>query len=191
MDSGYVCVVSGLPRSGTSLAMALLQAGGMLVFSDGIRQADLDNPNGYFEYSGTRSLQSDNAWIHHSVGKAVKVISPLLSFLPSDLHYRIVFMRRNVREISLSQEQMLRRRGLTVGKDPGQIEEIMRAHIAQVKTWLTEQKNMSVCYMDYEWVVENSVAASSQLVQFAQLQGDPIEMAEVVDKSLYRQKVTG
>ena len=191
MDSGYVCVVSGLPRSGTSLAMALLQAGGMLVFSDETRQADLDNPNGYFEYSGTRSLQSDNAWIHHSVGKAVKVISPLLSFLPSDLHYRIVFMRRNVREISLSQEQMLRRRGLTVGKDPGQIEEIMRAHIAQVKTWLSEQKNMSVCYMDYEWVVGNSVAASSQLVQFAQLQGDPIEMAEVVDKSLYRQKVTG
>ena len=67
----------------------------------------------------------------------------------------------------------------------------MRAHIAQVKTWLSEQKNMSVCYMDYEWVVGNSVAASSQLVQFAQLQGDPIEMAEVVDKSLYRQKVTG
>ena len=67
----------------------------------------------------------------------------------------------------------------------------MRAHIAQVKAWLSEQKNMSVCYMDYEWVVGNSVAASSRLVQFAQLQGDPIEMAEVVDKSLYRQKVTG
>ena len=191
MASGCVCVVSGLPRSGTSLAMALLQAGGMPVFSDEIRQADLDNPNGYFEYTGTGSLKSDNAWVHDSIGKAVKVVSPLLRFLPSDLHYRIVFMRRNVREISLSQEQMLRRRGHKVGKDPGQIEEIMRAHIAQVENWLSKQKNMSVCYMDYGWVVGNSVAASSQLAQFAQLQGDPVEMAEVVDKSLHRQKIIG
>ena len=85
---------------------------------------------------------------------------------------------------------MLRRRGRPVGKNSGQIEEIMRAHIDQVETWLSEQKNMSVCYMDYKWVVGNSVAASRQLVKFAQLQGDPVKMAEVVNKSLYRHKVT-
>ena len=191
MAAGCVCVVSGLPRSGTSLAMGLLQAGGMPIFSDEIRQADLDNPNGYFEYAGAGGLQSDNAWVYDSVGKAVKVISPLLRYLPSDLQYLIVFMRRNVREISLSQEQMLRRRGHPIGKNSGQIEEIMRAHIDQVETWLSEQRNMSVCYMDYKWVVGNSVAASRKLVKFVQLQGDPAEMAEVVNKSLYRQKVTG
>ena len=157
MAAGCVCVVSGLPRSGTSLAMALLQAGGMPVFSDGMRRADLDNPNGYFEYTAVGSLPSDNTWVHDSVGKAVKVISPLLRFLPRDLQYRIVFMRRNVREISLSQEQMLRSRGHSVGKDSGQMEEIMRAHIAQVETWLSEQNNMLVCYMDYGWVVGNPV----------------------------------
>ena len=191
MAARCVCVVSGLPRSGTSLAMGLLQAGGMPILSDETRQADFDNPNGYFEYAGAGSLQSDNAWVHYSVGKAVKVISPLLRYLPSDLQYRVVFMRRNMREISLSQEQMLRRRGHPVGKDSGQVEKIMRAHINQVETWLSEQRNMSVCYIDYKWVVENPVEASRKLVKFAQLQGDPAEMAEVVNRSLYRQKLTG
>ena len=110
MSARPIYVVSGLPRSGTSMAMALLQAGGMPIFSDGIRQADLDNPNGYFEYAGVGSLRSDSSWVYESADKAVKVVSPLLRFLPSDLHYRIVFMRRDVREVALSQEEMLRRR---------------------------------------------------------------------------------
>lgn len=191
MRARPVCVVSGLPRSGTSMAMALLQAGGMPIFSDGIRQADPDNPNGYFEYAGAGSLHSDSAWVYESADKAVKVVSPLLHFLPSDLHYRIVFMRRDVREIALSQEEMLRRRGREVAENPSEIERIMRAHLVQIETWLSQQKNMAVCYMDYGWVIGNPVAASEKLVQFAELKGLPIEMAEVVDQRLYRQRVLG
>ena len=191
MRARPVCVVSGLPRSGTSMAMALLQAGGMPIFSDGIRQADLDNPNGYFEYAGAGSLHSDSSWVYESADKAVKVVSPLLRFLPSDLHYRIVFMRRDVREIALSQEEMLRRRGSQVPENSSEIERIMRAHLFQIETWLSEQKNMSVCYMDYGWVIDNPVAASEKLVQFAELKGLSIKMAEEVDNRLYRQRMLG
>ena len=191
MSARPIYVVSGLPRSGTSMAMALLQAGGMPIFSDGIRQADFDNPNGYFEYAGAGSLRSDSSWVYESADKAVKVVSPLLRFLPSELYYRIVFMRRDVREIALSQEEMLRRRGREVPGKPSDIERIMRAHLVQIETWLSQQNNMSVCYMDYGWVIGNPVAASEKLVQFAELKGLPIEMAEVVDKCLYRQRVVG
>ena len=191
MRARPVCVVSGLPRSGTSMAMALLQAGGMPIFSDGTRRADLDNPNGYFEYAGAGSLHSDSSWVYESADKAVKVVSPLLRFLPSDLHYRIVFMRRDVREIVLSQEEMLRRRGSQVPENSSEIERIMRAHLVEIETWLSQQKNMSVCYMDYGWVIDNPVAASEKLVQFAELKGLSIKMAEVVDKRLYRQRMLG
>ena len=191
MSARPIYVVSGLPRSGTSMAMALLQAGGMPIFSDGIRQADLDNPNGYFEYAGVGSLRSDSSWVYESADKAVKVVSPLLRFLPSDLHYRIVFMRRDVREVALSQEEMLRRRERDVPGNTSEIERIMRAHLVQIETWLSQQKNMSVCYMDYGWVIDNPAAASEKLVQVAELKGLPIEMAEVVDKRLYRQRVLG
>ena len=191
MSARPIYVVSGLPRSGTSMAMALLQAGGMPIFSDGIRQADLDNPNGYFEYAGAGNLRSDSSWVYESADKAVKVVSPLLRFLPSDLHYRIVFMRRDVREVALSQEEMLRRRERDVPGNTSEIERIMRTHLVQIETWLSQQKNMSVFYMDYGWVIDNPAAASEKLVQFAELKGLPIEMAEVVDKRLYRQRVLG
>src|SRR5260370_20318317 len=106
-----ITIVSGLPRSGTSLMMQMLDAGGLPVLSDGERRADTDNPKGYLEWERIKQLPKDPSLIAEAEGKVVKVISQLILSLPSDHEYRIVFMQRPLPEALKSQEEMLRRRG--------------------------------------------------------------------------------
>src|SRR5262249_56905877 len=113
-----IVVVSGLPRSGTSLMMQMLQVGGMPLLIDDLRPPDADNPNGYWEYEPVKCLQQDNFWIPKAEGKAVKVISALLQYLPPQHTYKIIFMQRPLPEILASQTVMLERRGAPSGKAP-------------------------------------------------------------------------
>lgn len=183
-----VFIVSGLPRSGTSMAMALLRAGGMELFVDGVRAADDDNPVGYFEHELARGIHSDNSWVPQAIGKAVKVVSPLLRYLPANLRYRIVFMRRDVDEIGRSQECMLARMGKGIGDDGASLAGAMRRHLEQVEEWLAQQANIDILYLDYKGTVEHPLESCLQLVQFADLTGDPALMAAVVESRLYRQR---
>ncbi len=109
LDSQIV-VVSGLPRSGTSLLMQMLAAGGLEVVSDHLRAADVDNPRGYFEFERVKQIQKDSSWLPAARGKALKMISQLLYHLPPTERYRVIFMRRNLDEVIASQEKMLQRR---------------------------------------------------------------------------------
>ena len=108
-----IVVVSGLPRSGTSMAMKMLAAGGMPILTDGIRQADESNPRGYYELETVKELhtQQDTAWLADAKGKAVKVVSFLLTWLPEGYNYRVVFMQRDLREVIASETTMLLKRG--------------------------------------------------------------------------------
>ena len=118
-DHQPVVVVSGLPRSGTSMMMKMLDAGGIPVVIDGIRGADRDNPKGYYEFERVKQLdKGDTAWVADAQGKAVKVISALLQHLPADQEYRIIFMERNIDEVLASQRKMMQNRG-EGGKDAG------------------------------------------------------------------------
>src|SRR5262247_1316470 len=111
-----IVVVSGLPRSGTLLMMQMLQVGGMSLLTDALRSVDADNPNGYWEYEPVKRLQQDNSWIPKAEGKAVKVISALLQYLPPQHTYKIIFMQRPMQEVLVSQTVMLERRGEQRGK---------------------------------------------------------------------------
>src|ERR671934_2987374 len=106
-----IVIVSGLPRSGTSLMMQMLHAGGMPLLIDEQRPPDTDNPNGYWEYEPVKRLQQDNSWMHKAEGKAVKVVSALLQYLPPQHIYKIIFMQRPMQEVLASQAVMLERRG--------------------------------------------------------------------------------
>jgi hypothetical protein len=107
-----IVVVSGLPRSGTSMMMKMLEAGGIPVLTDYEREADEDNPKGYFEFERVKNLKDgDDAWLPQAKGKVVKVIAALLTDLPSSYEYEVIFMRRAMPEILASQRQMLIRRG--------------------------------------------------------------------------------
>src|SRR5215207_9218271 len=85
-----VVIVSGLPRSGTSMMMRMLAEGGLPVLTDELRGADDDNPQGYLELEVVRQLKEGNVrWLENAQGKAVKVISSLLDYLPREYPYKI------------------------------------------------------------------------------------------------------
>src|SRR4029450_2106899 len=111
-----IVVVSGLPRSGTSLMMQMLQAGGMPLLTDDLRPPDADNPNGYWEYEPVKRLHQDNSWIRKAEGKALKAVSGSLHYLPPQPTYKILFMQRPMQEVLASQTVMLERRGQQSGK---------------------------------------------------------------------------
>lgn len=185
-----VIVVSGLPRSGTSMMMKALEAGGITMLTDNLRQADVDNPKGYYEFERVKKLpQGDTAWLAEAQGRGVKVISALLEYLPPDYSYRILFMQRALPEILASQKKMLERRG----QDPNKVsdEEMSRLftqHVDKVKSWLATQPHIAVLDVDYNQML---VAPRPHLVAVDQFLGNILDvdrMVAVVDQDLYRNR---
>src|SRR5687768_1736541 len=111
MDRDVITVVSGLPRSGTSMMMKMLEAGGLEPVVDHVRKPDEDNPKGYYEFERVKALENDREWLPEAKGKFVKVISMLLRHLPADHRFKVIFMQRNMPEVLASQKKMLVRRG--------------------------------------------------------------------------------
>ncbi|HYH50718.1 MAG TPA: sulfotransferase family protein, partial [Acidimicrobiia bacterium] len=114
MRDDEIGIVSGLPRCGTSMMMAMLAAGGLPLLVDNVREADEDNPRGYYEFEAVKHMKEDTSWLADAGGKVVKMVSALLTDLPGGHPYRVVFMERNMAEILASQRTMLSRQGHTV-----------------------------------------------------------------------------
>jgi hypothetical protein len=189
MTKDAVIVVSGLPRSGTSMMMKMLEAGGLAVMTDNIRTADDDNPKGYYEFEVVKELENNKEWLKDAPGKVVKIISQLLKQLPSDHNFKIVFMRRKMEEILASQKQMLIRRGEPTDTIPDEkMAKIFETHIFQVETWLSKQPNMEVLFVHYTDATENPAPVIEKINQFLGGKMNVNKMAAVVDKSLHRQR---
>ncbi len=186
----FITIVSGLPRSGTSMMMKMLEAGGLPPLTDQIRTADDDNPKGYYEFERVKKMpDGDIAWVDGAQGKAVKVISALLEHLPPDYSYRVLFMERKMDEILASQHQMLVRSGKPTDKvSDEKLAEMYSKHLTKVKNWLNEQPNILVLYLDYNAMLAEPDKSSVQINQFL---GDSLnaeKMAAVIDPNLYRQR---
>lgn len=190
VDSDTIVVVSGLPRSGTSMMMQMLEAGGMDVLTDGRRAPDEDNLKGYYEYEKVKALKTDNSWLPRAGGKAVKIISELLRHLPGTHSYRIIFMRRAMEEILASQDRMLIRRGVAPGAqaDHGEIARIFRKHLQQTETWLSGQSFIFTLYSDHRQVLANPSREAARINAFLNNRLDEAAMAAAIDPSLYRQR---
>lgn len=187
----YIVVVSGLPRSGTSVMMKILSACNIPLLTDGLRTPDEDNPKGYYEFNRVKDLESDNSWLNLAHGTAVKVVSPLLQHLNMDrgIKYKIIFMLRNVDEILASQKKMIDRLGHTEDDmEDSVLKQNYTEHLEQVKMWLEQQNNIEVLYMNYADVVSNPVPVIEGVAAFLDLDLDARNIAEVVDSSLYRQR---
>ncbi len=184
-----ITIVSGLPRSGTSLMMQMLAAGGMPILTDGQRPADPDNPRGYYEWEKIKRLPQEPECIAEVEGKAVKVISQLLFALPDNLEYRIIFMQRPLAEVVASQAEMIRRRG-TTGATLGEAAFIaaLQAHLNQVDAWLDRQSSAKVCRIDYRSVLHQPREAAEVIQRFLDLTLDTEAMAQQVDSSLCHQR---
>jgi hypothetical protein len=184
-----ITIVSGLPRSGTSLMMQMLAAGGMPALTDRERQADADNPRGYFEWERIKLLPQQPDCIQEAEGKVVKVISQLLFALPAGQNYRIIFMQRPLVEVVASQAEMIRRRGTTgAALPPAALLAGLGSHLNQVNAWLKDKANISVHRVEHHDVVREPLRIAESIQQFLNIPLDVIAMAQQIDASLYRQR---
>jgi hypothetical protein len=185
-----IVVVSGLPRSGTSLMMQMLDAGGLPLLTDGLRAADADNPRGYFEYEPVKATERDASWLVIAQGKAVKVVSALLAHLPRGFEYRIVFMRRPIAAILASQREMLVRRGHPApdATTDTRLAELFARHTADAAAAIERATGMRALYVDYPAVIEEPEAAAKNVSAFLGGGLDTARMAAVVDPALRRQR---
>ncbi|WP_420631727.1 sulfotransferase [Candidatus Leptofilum sp.] len=185
-----VTVVSGLPRSGTSMMMKMLEAGGIPPVTDKIRTADDDNPKGYYEFERVKQMdKGDTAWMEDAQGKSVKVISQLLRYMPDEYEYKVIFMRRNMSEILASQKKMLINRG----EDPEQatdeeISALFEKHLNSVMDWMAARPNVSVIYIHYSDMLANPAPQVAQINEFLGGNMNIQAMSEVVDPNLYRNR---
>ena len=188
-----IVVVSGLPRSGTSMAMSMLAAGGMPVLTDGIRQADESNPRGYFELETVKELhrQRDMSWLEGAKGKAVKIVSFLLTWLPETYNYKVIFMQRDLREVIASETAMLLKRGQPAQTaNEEQTIEMYRAHLQKVERFLATRGCFETLRMNYRDALDRPEETAGRMRDFLGGSLDLHRMASVADPSLYRNRAT-
>jgi hypothetical protein len=184
-----VVVVSGLPRSGTSMMMQMLAAGGLPLVAGGGRAADEDNPRGYFEDERVKQLRKESAWLADAEGKAVKVIHALLAELPRDRSYKVILMKRPIAHVLRSQRAMIERRG-TRGStlDDAALGAVFGTQLERVERWLADQACMSVLSVDYDDAVQRPSETAARVAAFLDRPLSVDAMARAVDPSLRRQR---
>jgi len=185
-----ITIVSGLPRSGTSMIMKMLEAGGMPILTDNLREADIDNPKGYYEFERVKKLdKGDHAWLDEAQGKVVKIISALLKHLPPRYTYKVIFIHRRMEEILASHHKMLNNRGQSPdGISDEEMARHFKTHLSNVEAWLQEQPNFSVLYIDYNQLLADPYPHIQKVNRFLGNTLSEEKMAQVVDPNLYRNR---
>jgi hypothetical protein len=189
MEHNFITVVSGLPRSGTSMMMQALQAGGMPVLTDNIRESDIENPKGYYEFEPVKKTKDDPSWVPQAVGKVVKMVYRLLYDLPEGYQYRVIFMNRNIAEIMVSQKTMLERtdqKGADISDE--KLAELLQKDLNKAYKWVKDQDNFSMISVGYKDMVQNPLPQCGLVNNFLGNPLDTDKMASVIDASLYRNR---
>ncbi len=184
-----IYVVSGLPRSGTSMLMKMLHAGGIEPLTDEKREPDEDNPKGYYEYEKVLKIAEDNSWLADAKGKSVKILADLVQELPPEYQYKVFFIERDLSEIIASQNKMLERQG----KDTSQISDeemysLFRVLRTRIKGWLSTQGNVNVLYLSYNDIMATPEIIVNIISGFVGRSLDEEEMMRVIDPKLYRNR---
>jgi len=189
MDSEII-IVSGLPRSGTSLMMQMLVRGGFEAVTDHIRAADTDNPRGYYEFEKVKKIKEDASWLPETRGKVFKMVSQLLFDLPPSENYRVIFMQRDLDEMLVSQEKMLERLNRPAAPRDAVKGAFVR-HLEKLHSWIAQQKNIHILRLSYNDLVERPAEMARRVNDFLGGKGDTEAMAAAVDPGLYRNRKAG
>ena len=187
LDKLTITIVSGLPRSGTSMMMQMLTAGGLTAFTDAKREADESNPKGYYEHERVKALDKDANWLPEADGMAVKVVAPLLRYLPAGPTYRIVFMERDIEEILQSQSTMLARDDRT-SADRKVLRRAYERQVAGAKAWIERSEKADVVSIPYRDALSGPSSVAANVNAFLGGTLAESEMAGVVDPSLHRER---
>lgn len=186
-----ITVVTGLPRSGTSVLMQMLAAGGLAPLTDGERAADESNPRGYLEWEAAKQLPRDPAAIVRAEGKAVKIVAPLLASLPAGPEYRLLFIKRDEREVARSQAAMLARSGTAPALPPAAMERALAATLRRTEDWLARQAHLPALAVAHADLLRAPLAEARRMIAFLGLPLDAHAMAACVDPRLHRQRAGG
>jgi hypothetical protein len=184
-------VVTGLPRSGTSMFMQMLAAGGMGVLTDGLREADEDNPRGYLEFEPVKNLLKDSQWLLEGRGKAIKIVAPLLGALPKALPCRVILSDRDLDEVLDSQQQMLIRRKQTLSVTAERrrmLKEEYTRTLARVKVMLARRPGTQLLTLEHSKAISDARTTAEKVNQFLGGGLDVAKMAAVVDPTLHRNR---
>jgi sulfotransferase family protein len=190
MGKNDIIVVTGLPRSGTSLMMQILQSIGIEPFTDNQRLPNGSNPKGYFEHELVKTIEHDSSWIEDVKGKAIKIVSPLLIYLPSNYKYKIFFMDRNYDEIIQSQERMIAESNISnSGIEPEILKQIFIKDLEHACNWIREQPNCESLEISHSKLLKNPKSEIDKICDFLELIVDLDNAIKVIDKKLYRAKL--
>ena len=188
MSDTFITVVSGLPRSGTSLMMQMLAAGGMPVLTDSLRPPDASNPHGYFEYEPVKHFAKDSDWLGEARGQAVKIVCPLVRCLPDTERYRVLLMKRPIREIVTSQRAMLERLGKAGARLPDdRLEELLGRHLSEAETWMNIQPHLAILTVEFRETLLHPIESARTVNAFLGGSLDVLPMAGAVNGSASRQ----
>jgi predicted AlkP superfamily phosphohydrolase/phosphomutase/tetratricopeptide (TPR) repeat protein len=184
-------IVSGLPRSGTSLMMQMLEAAGLPVMTDSQRPPDDDNPRGYYEWEAIKKVRRRPEILREAQGKVVKVISMLAPWLPNQHRYKVIFMERAIEEVIASQRKMVSNRGREIKADPERMQANLARHRTAVLDLLTKSPNFQVLMVDYAGLVRKPDQWISRIIEFlGDARLDAGRMASVIQPELYRQRAS-
>jgi len=189
MNLLFITVVSGLPRSGTSMMMQVIEAGGIPVLTDNIRKKDEDNPEGYYEFEPVKRTKDNPSWVSAAQGKAVKMVYSLLYDLPDEYAYRVIFMRRNIDEVLASQKVMLERTGRKGAQvSDEKLAELFKVQLKKFDYWIATRKNFSILSVDYKDMVASPKAQCERIHRFLGGILDVDAAIAAVNPSLYRKR---
>lgn len=178
-------IVSGLPRSGTSMMMQMLHNGGADVLTDNLREQDINNPKGYFEFEPVKKLLKENSWLKEQNGKTIKIILQLLNALDMSCDYNIIIMKRDLGEVLLSQQKMLNKANATLNT---KLMTTFEQQWEKITSWLSGKPNIKVLYVNYSDVISNPQKEAERVNLFLNEKLDVTKMIQSVDASLYRNK---
>jgi predicted AlkP superfamily phosphohydrolase/phosphomutase/tetratricopeptide (TPR) repeat protein len=184
-----IVVVSGLPRSGTSMMMRMLDFAGIDALTDESRDSDESNPHGYYEHEWVRNLANDATWISKAEGKAVKIIAQLLPYLPSKYRYKVIFMEREISEVLISQQIMLgKSREEAIKTYPFKLAQTFYNQLQRVNEWVDQQPFIDILHVNYLDCHTNPEEVVKRISDFLDRELDSSKMIEAIDQSLYRNK---
>ena len=184
----WITVVSGLPRSGTSLMMRMLEAGGIPALTDSLRTPDDDNPNGYYEFEDVKAIQENTTWIDRAPGHSVKMVYSLLKHLPADRQYRVIFMRRQVDEVLQSQKKMLERRGIATDIPDAIMKALFERELRNFYGWLPSQPHLQLVNISYNELLAHPEITLAQINRHFGSSLNTNAMLQMIDQSLYRHR---
>ena len=190
MNLSFVTIVSGLPRSGTSMMMQMIEAGGIPVLTDHQRTRDEDNPKGYYEFEPVKKTRDDPSWVPTARGKVVKVIYSLLYDLPLEYEYRVIFMERNIYEVLASQKRMLQRSGKTgANLSDDKLAELFKGQLNKFNHWIHNHRSFTMLPVNYSDIVTAPQLLAEKINTFLDGGLDIQSMVRAVDPALYRNKL--